>query len=75
MTTNPNDPAAPTPVGASYLGLTKREHFAALIFQGFAAAPIDSVPTGDLAAVAVKWAEDLIAALNAPKRLTKQEAT
>jgi len=45
------------------IGLTKREHFAALAMQGFCAAP-NMGAGADVARLAVAFADELIAALN-----------
>jgi hypothetical protein len=71
-----HDPAAPVTLPArggddrdvEFLGLTKREHFAALALQGVIAGFLAAdVPTGyaEAATEAVGYADALIAALNA----------
>jgi hypothetical protein len=74
--TNPNDSAfaAYTAHGSGQSGLTKREYFAAMAMQGIITADLESEKDASLpassvvtAALSVKYADSLIAALNATK--------
>ncbi|MCA0268475.1 MAG: hypothetical protein LCH53_04540 [Bacteroidetes bacterium] len=64
-----DDPVAPIEDSPSFAvvgGLTKREYFAALVLQGFAANPASvDAKRLDLVRDAVRVADDLIDALNA----------
>jgi hypothetical protein len=62
----PDDPAFPVDIRGISLGLTKREYFAAVIAQGFAANGSYGPP--DLASEAVDYADALIAELAKEKR-------
>jgi hypothetical protein len=80
MKTNPNDPAQPNEQGIvydlegnisnqSYVGLTKREHFAAMAMQGFLSGSIGTITPGnktvtDISIYSVRIADALIEALN-----------
>ena len=61
---NGNSPAMPQEwasyVEADPVGLTKREHFAALVLQGFAADPDIGNEASVLAKHAVAWADALL---------------
>jgi hypothetical protein len=46
------------------LGLTKREHFAGLAMQAIIAAGNIGMPSGPLSAMAVKYAESILAELD-----------
>jgi hypothetical protein len=47
-----------------YTGLTKREHFAGLAMQAIIAAENIGMPSGPLSAMAVKYAESILAELD-----------
>jgi hypothetical protein len=47
-----------------YEGLTKREHFAGLAMQAIIAAGNIGMPSGPLSAMAVKYAESILAELD-----------
>jgi hypothetical protein len=79
MKTNPNHPSSPTDNGLIYdhsgncineenIGLTKREHFAAMAMQGLCVGKLtNDIMTGqcvDIAQCAIEIADQLIAALN-----------
>lgn len=50
-------------MGAVARGLTKRELFAAMVMQGFAADSEVTASSNHVAAMAVKWADDLLTEL------------
>lgn len=63
---DPNKSAFPWHDAHSVPGLTKRELFAAMAMQGFAANPSCSANGEHNAAEAVNWADALLAALSTP---------
>lgn len=63
-TTRPHEPATGSEYGC---GMTKREYFAALVLAQFAGDDTDDGPKAS-ADAAVRWADALIAALNAPPK-------
>lgn len=68
MSNDTTGPAFPLPLGNQYVdpcvaGLTKREYFAAMVMQGFAADPSITVTREQLTKAAVGWADALITEL------------
>jgi len=66
MKTNPNDSIHNSEQGPTD-GLTKREHFAAMVLQGFLANSNAQGSVDDYARGAVNFADALIEELNKPK--------
>lgn len=64
MNCDPFDQAFAGPGIDACPGLTKREYFAAQAFAGIAASTDEYLPPGEVARVAVVWADALIAELN-----------
>lgn len=64
MKTNGNDPASPSSGMSLRLGLTKRELFAAMAMQGMCSDPKCKLVDEEVAPIAVKLADLLIAELN-----------
>jgi hypothetical protein len=61
--TNPETYPTPCPINYGH-GLTKREHFAGLAMQAIIAAGNIGMPSGPLSAMAVKYAESILAELD-----------
>jgi hypothetical protein len=64
--TNPETYPTPCPINYGH-GLTKREHFAGLAMQAIIAAGNIGMPSGPLSAMAVKYAESILAELDKAK--------
>jgi hypothetical protein len=61
--TNPETYPTPCPINYGH-GLTKREHFAGLAMQGFAACDVPPSTLDDVAKCSVAWADALLAELD-----------
>jgi hypothetical protein len=61
--TNPETYPTPCPINYGH-GLTKREHFAGLAMQAIISAGYIGMPSGPLSAMAVKYADALLAELD-----------
>jgi hypothetical protein len=64
--TNPETYPTPCPINYGH-GLTKREHFAGLAMQGFAACDVPPSTLDDVAKCSVAWADALLDELDKAK--------